>query len=228
MKMSKLSIISLKKVLFFLLITSSILFYSCGNDDDEEVISPKPRAYFRLTFPKKEYVQYDNGECPFTFEIPAYSKMVVDKELRAEPCWLNLDFPSFQGRLHLSYKPVEGNIDSYLEQTYTMAAKHQIKASGIEEQLVSKTSSHVHGLIYNIEGNAASSIQFFLTDSVHHFIRGALYFNAVPNTDSIKPVVDFIEKDIQHLIETFKWKDFTIALPPPQKPLKATSTATHK
>jgi gliding motility-associated lipoprotein GldD len=227
MKMNKQMIHPFQKMLAVLLIAFSILFYSCGSDDDE-VISPKPRAYFRLTFPKKEYVHYDNGECPFSFEIPAYSKMHTDNESHAEPCWLNLDFPSFNGRLHLSYKPVNGNIDGYLEQTYTMAAKHQIKASGIEEQLVSKASSHVYGLIYNIEGNAASSIQFFLTDSVQHFIRGAFYFNAVPNTDSTKPVVAFIEKDIQHLIETFQWKNFKLILPPPQKSLKSASTADHK
>ena len=194
-----------KKIQFLLLIPFVIFLYSCG-DDEEGVISPKPRTYFRITFPKKEYTTY-KGECPFSFDIPVYSKMDVDKDLRAEPCWLNLDFPSFQGRLHLSYKPVTGNINGYLEQTYSMTAAHQIKASGIEEQLVSKSASNVYGLIYKIGGNAASSVQFFLTDSTHHFLRGALYFNAVPNTDSIKPVVDFIEKDIQHMIETFQWNE---------------------
>ncbi len=190
------------KPYFFL---SVILFlFSCGSDD--AVISPKPRTYFRINFPKKEYVKYDTS-CPFTFEIPAYSKMNADNTYKAEPCWLNLDFPSFRGRLHLSYKPVNGNIDGYLNETYLLASKHQIKASGIEEQLISKSVSHVYGLIYNIEGNAASSVQFFVTDSTKHFLRGALYFYAVPNTDSIKPVIEFIQKDIQHLIETFQWKN---------------------
>ncbi len=193
----------LKKILVVLLFSISII--SCG-DDEEGIISPKPRTYFRLTFPGKSYTIYDPADCPFRFEIPVYSKMNIDNEPRAEPCWLNLDFPSFNGRLHLSYKPVNGNINGYLEQTYSMTAKHQVKASGIEEQLVSKSSAHVHGLIYNIGGNAASSIQFFLTDSTHHFIRGALYFNVAPNTDSIKPVLEFVRKDIQHLIETFEWK----------------------
>jgi gliding motility-associated lipoprotein GldD len=227
MKMNRLMIDAFRKMLTALLTAFTILLCACGSDEDE-VIAPKPRAYFRLTFPKKEYMNYDNGECPFSFEIPTYSKMNADKEARAEPCWLNLDFPSFNGRLHLSYKPVNGNVDGYLEQTYSMAAKHQIKASGIEEQLVSRTSSHVYGLIYNIQGNAASSIQFFLTDSVHHFIRGAFYFNAVPNTDSTKPVVEFIQKDILHMIETFQWKNFQLSSPSPQKPSKSTSTAAHK
>lgn len=213
-----------KKFLFLFFVTSITVFSSCGNDE-EEIISPKPRTYFRLHFPEKKYEKYE-GDCPFSCEIPTYSKMNVDKDPRAEPCWLNLDFPSFHGKLHLSYKPVNGNIAGYLQDTYSMTAAHQVKASGIEEQLVSKDASHVYGLIYDIGGNAASSIQFFLTDSTKHFIRGALYFDAVPNTDSIKPVVDFIEKDIQHMIETFQWKDQ--AMPVSPKASKSASTVNHK
>jgi gliding motility-associated lipoprotein GldD len=187
-------------LLFFVAVSLS----SCGDDDD--TIVPKPRAYFRIEFPEKKYVMYDST-CPFKFEIPAYSKMEMDKDPRAEPCWLNLDFPRFNGTLHLSYKPVNGNIKQYLEDTYTLAAKHQIKASGIEELPVERDSSKVYGLIYRIKGNAASAIQFYLTDSVHHFIRGALYFNVAPNIDSIAPVINFVDKDIQHMITTFEWKN---------------------
>lgn len=188
---------------FVLVIMSCILFPACG--DDDETIAPKPRAYFRLSFPEKKYVPY-NAACPFTFDIPSYSRMENDKSYRAEPCWMNLEFLPFNGKLHLTYHEVNGNINEFLEETYELASKHQIKASGIEEKLVSKDSVKVYGLIYEIGGNAASSIQFFLTDSTKHFIRGALYFNASPNTDSIAPVVDFVRKDIYHLIETFNWK----------------------
>lgn len=192
-------------ILSCVLILVSCILPGCGGEE-EGTIAPKPRAYFRLTFPEKKYVPYDSV-CPFTFEIPTYSTMGKDEHVAAEPCWLNLNFPSFNGTLHLSYKPVKGNIQSYLDDTYELASKHQIKASGIAEQLISKDSNKVFGLLYDIEGNAASSVQFFLTDSVNHFVRGALYFNVPPNTDSISPVVDFIKKDIYHLIETFKWKE---------------------
>ena len=133
--------------------------------------------------------------------------MENDKNYRAESCWLNLEFPSLNGTLHLTYHPLNGDINEYLEETNELASKHQIKASGIEEKLVFRDSSKVYGLIYEIGGNAASSIQFFLTDSTKHFIRGALYFNVAPNTDSIAPVVDFVRKDIYHMIETFEWKN---------------------
>ncbi|MDQ3046582.1 MAG: gliding motility lipoprotein GldD [Bacteroidota bacterium] len=190
-----------------MLLISCFSLISCGGDDDE-TIAPKPRAFFRLSLPEKKYVQYDST-CPFTFEMPAYAKMGRDQNSGAEPCWLNLDFPSLNGTLHLSYKEVNGNINAYLEDTYTLASKHTVKASGIEEQVIIRDSSRVYGLIYNIGGNAASSVQFFLTDSTNHFLRGALYFNSVPNTDSIKPVVDFVRKDILHMIETFEWKNIT-------------------
>lgn len=188
-----------------LVLTSCICLLSCGSEDDT-AMTPKPRAYFRLNFPEKKYVKYDSV-CPFTFERPVYSQMDKDRNVGAEPCWLNVNFPSFNGTLHLSYKAVNNNIQQYLEDTYTLASKHQIKASGIEEKLVKRDSSHVYGLIYEIEGNAASALQFYLTDSTKHFIRGALYFNEVPNIDSIAPVLEYIRTDIYHMIRTFEWKN---------------------
>ncbi len=188
----------------FLILLSCVLFVSCGGDDDD-TIAPKPRAYFRLTFPEKKYVKYDSI-FPFTFEIPVYSKMEKGKSFNAETSWLNLNFPTFNGTLNLTYKELNGDLKENLEETYQYASKHQIKASGISQQAIAKDSSKVYGLIYEIEGNAASSFQFFLTDSTKHFLRGALYFNAVPNTDSIAPVLKFIQKDIYHMIETFEWK----------------------
>ena len=185
---------------------SFLIFSPSCNRDEESTFAPKPSSYFRITFPEKKYIKYDSV-CPFTVEIPNYSRMEKDNHYKAEPCWLNLNFPSFNGTLHLSYKPVNGNIKEYLEDTYTLASKHQIKASGIEEHLISKDKDKVYGLIYEIKGNAASPIQFFLTDSLHHFLRGAMYFNAIPNNDSIAPVLEFIKKDIYQFISTFEWKN---------------------
>lgn len=188
---------------------SCVLLLACG-DDEESTIAPKPRAYFRLTFPEKKYVQYDSA-CPFKFEMPAYSKIVKNNYKDAEPCWLDLNIPSLNAIIHLTYKEINGNLNEYLQNTYTYVSNHQIKSSGIREELVSKDSLRVHGIIYDIGGNAASSVQFFLTDSTTHFLRGALYFNAVPNTDSIKPAVDFVKQDIYRLIESFEWKNSTNA-----------------
>jgi gliding motility-associated lipoprotein GldD len=212
----------LSPLLCILILVSCAFCTSCGTDDDE--IAPKPRAYFRLSFPEKKYVTYD-ADCPFTFQMPTYSKMDIDRNAGAEPCWLNLNFPGMNGTLHLSYKVVNGNLQNYLEDSYVLASKHQIKASSIEEKLVARDSSKVYGLIYEIGGNAASSIQFFLTDSTKNFIRGALYFNVAPNSDSIAPVLEFVRKDIYHMIETFEWKNGNVISSKPSRQLK---TALHK
>lgn len=181
----------------------SICFMSC--DEEDEVYSPKPRGYFRINLPKKEYSKYDST-CPFAFEIPKYATIGRDKHSGSEPCWLNIQFPQFKATIHLSYKKVENNISTYLEDARSFAIKHQIKATGLNESVIIRDSSKVYGLLYDIEGNTASSLQFYLTDSTNHFLRGALYFDAVPNTDSLKLVIDFIREDVIQLIKTTKWK----------------------
>ena len=191
---------------FLVIITSLVTFVSCSNDDDDDVFTPKPKGYYRIDFPEKKYVLYDST-CPYSFEIPNYSFIDNDKHLGADPCWLNINFPKFNAQIHLSYKIVTNNLDTILDQSRDFAIKHQIKATGLDETVIIRDSAHVYGLVYDISGNTASNIQFYLTDSTHHFMRGALYFNAVPNIDSQKVVVDFIRKDIEHLITTFKWKN---------------------
>lgn len=177
-----------------------LLLSSC-----EDEFTPKPRGYFRIDLPPKGYRIFDN-ECPYSFEYPNYS--VIVPEIRANHyCWKNLDFPFFNARLHLSYKNVDNNINDLTEESRSLAFKHTIKADAIDEQLIINEERNVYGVLYNIRGNAASSTQFFLTDSTENFLRGALYFNNSPNIDSIAPVLKYIESDIEHLIQTFNWKD---------------------
>lgn len=177
---------------------------SC-DDSDDKIYSPKPRGYFKIHFPEKNYRLYDSV-CPYKFEIPEYSKITFDKHKGAEPCWLNIEFPQFGATVHLSYKEVHNDLNIFLEDSRNFAIRHQIKATGLEESVVIRDSAEVYGLVYDIAGNTASAIQFYLTDSTHHFLRGALYFNAVPNVDSLKVVIDFIRADILHLVQTCNWK----------------------
>lgn len=167
--------------------------------------TPKPRGYYRVDFPEKKYEPY-NGPCPYTFEYPVYGIVEKDDEPGSEPCWLNISFPAYKGKLHLSYKKVEGNLDQLLEDAYTLAYKHTVKADAIDEQLILKPETKVYGTLYNIRGNAASSVQFFLTDSTRNFIRGALYFRTQINKDSLAPVIRFFRQDVIHFIDTFEWK----------------------
>lgn len=167
--------------------------------------TPKPRGFMRVEFPAKEYLPFDSV-CPFTFEYPAYGNIVPDTDYMAEPCWINIEFPDFEGKIHISYKEADQNLNDFIEDSRTLAYKHTIKADAIKETVYTNPAQEVHGILYDIKGDAASSIQFYLTDSNAHFLRGALYFNVPPDKDSLAPVISFFREDIVHLVESFTWK----------------------
>jgi gliding motility-associated lipoprotein GldD len=194
------------KFIKLLFIFSCVLVLTSCGDDEDEIFIPKPKGYFRIDFPKKEYRVYDSL-CPYSFEIPTYAFINNDKHLGADPCWLNINFPKYNAQIHLSYKVVTNNIDSLFSQSRDFVVKHQVKSTGIDETVIIRDSAKVYGLVYDISGNSASNVQFYLTDSTHHFMRGALYFNSVPNIDSLKIVVDYLRLDILQMIKTFKWKN---------------------
>lgn len=182
-------------VLFLVIITG------CNND-----YYPKPKGYFRIDLPEKTYVKFDSTY-PYLFEYPVYAKVLPDNQAQAEEYWININYSQFHGTVYMSYKRIDGNLNKYLEDTRTMVMKHIPKASSIENKQYQNDDSKVYGLTYSILGVAAASpFQFYLTDSVNHFVRGALYFSTVPNNDSLAPVINFIEEDINHMIETFEWK----------------------
>ncbi|HAG15779.1 MAG TPA: gliding motility lipoprotein GldD [Bacteroidales bacterium] len=171
----------------------------------QDYYQPKARGYVRIFLPQKEYKRTQDT-LPYIFDIPVYSNFKTDQHPFAEKYWTNLEFPMFKAKLHLSYKPVENNLNSLLEDAYKLANKHIPKANAIQEQLYVNKEKSVYGLTFLIKGTeAASPYQFFVTDSTHHFLRGALYFNVRPNNDSLAPIIDFLEKDIQRLIESLEW-----------------------
>ncbi|MBE6343330.1 MAG: gliding motility lipoprotein GldD [Lentimicrobiaceae bacterium] len=196
---------SVLKTIFLLLLVNCILltvFVSC----DDKTYQPKPKGYFRIDLPEKEYVSLDSMKY-YSFEHPVYSKITPDYLSPEEKEWVNVEFPSFKGTIHISYKNVDNNIEKYLEDSYYMMTKHISRAMGIRDSVVANPERKVYGLVYFLEGEGvASPLQFYLTDSVNHFLRGSLYFNVKTNNDSLAPVIDFITDDIRHLIETVKWK----------------------
>jgi gliding motility-associated lipoprotein GldD len=131
-----------------------------------------------------------------------------DNNSKAEPCWLNIDYPSLRARIYLSYKNVDSkaSIKKLLEDTRTLVYKHTVKADDIQEKAFFDDAKKVYGNMYEIGGDAASSVQFFVTDSTQHFLRGALYFNCPPNADSLAPVITYIKQDVVKMMETMEWK----------------------
>jgi len=168
--------------------------------------SPKPRGYHRIVFPEKAYHRY-SADCPYTFDIPVYAAMEPDRSSDAQPCWMDIRFPQFNARIHLSYMPVlnRENFNELVEDARTFAFNHTVRATAIDQQRIRRPEADVYGLKYEIKGNAASSIQFFVTDSAKHYLRGALYFHEKPRLDSIQPVLDFIKADIDTLIHSLRW-----------------------
>ncbi len=173
---------------------------------------PKPKAYPKIEWPIKKYSIYSNNDCPFTFEIPTYSMVERDtlffNEKVDNPCWLNIQFKQFSGTIHLSYEDVnsEEEIAKRLDDAHKLTYKHTQKADHIDPLQIDNKNG-VKGVLFDVGGNAASSLQFYLTDEEKHFLRGALYFNVAPNIDSMQPVVDFIRLDLDHLLGSFQWKD---------------------
>ncbi|MDC0204875.1 gliding motility lipoprotein GldD, partial [Flavobacteriales bacterium] len=142
------------------------------------------------------------SECPFSFEIANYSVVTSTQN----NCLFDIDFPKLNGKLHITYLPLNNNLYEHIEQSRKLAYKHHVIADGISEQLYFNDSLKVYGMLYDYIGVTATATQFFLTDSINHFFRGALYFNTEVS-DSILPINNFLKRDIKYLIETFRWKD---------------------
>ncbi len=176
----------------------------------EEVYTPKPRGYFDIDFPVREYTNFEKRGYPYQFEYPVYGIIEKDTlffdEKTENPWWINIDFKDLGGKVFISYKQITGknSLSKLLEDSYQLSYYHTKKADYINDP-VFHTKNNVHGVYYNVGGNSASAFQFYATDSVQHFLRGALYFDVAPNADSLKPVNDFLKEDIQRIVESIKW-----------------------
>jgi len=187
--------------ILFSLVLIVVFLSACGDE-----YQPKPRAYFRITMPEKDYVLSQTEQLPYAFNLPAYAQIKPVKQ-QSEKYWINIQYPLFDAQLHLSYKAIHHNLDTLLNDMHKMMSKHIPKANAINEQMYLNDNRKVYGMAYNIKGSeAASPFQFYLTDSTHHFVRGALYFNFSPNNDSLRPIIKRLEEDIQEMIETFRWQ----------------------
>ncbi|MDR2684263.1 MAG: gliding motility lipoprotein GldD [Prevotellaceae bacterium] len=188
----------MKNLLKFFLIFTAVLFFACGKS-----AKPKPYEYFRIDLPEHKYSQ-NNSQKRYSFEMSDCAKI---SSYVGEGQGINIDYQQFNGKIHLTYLPVAvDTFQSVAEECRALAYKHSIKANAIIENYYNNDTAKVYGVLYKITGNAASPVQFFITDSIKHFLRGALYFNNLPNYDSIYPVAEYINQDIVHLIETLRWK----------------------
>ena len=188
------------KGISILLITVTILC-SCRTDNSDA--TPKPRGYFRLATPPAEYSVLEH-DCPYAFDINKYARW----ERERQECWGDIYYPKMKARVQLTYRSVnDQNLESLITDSQGMAFEHVVRAEGMKDYIIRDDEKRVFGMIYQIAGDAASSAQFFLTDSTDNFLRGVLYFYASPNADSLSPVNDYMFDEITHLVETFQWQN---------------------
>lgn len=211
------------RITIALLLGFCAIICSCNSD-----YTPRPRGYFDIRFPQHEYKLFNQQGYPYQFELPVYSSVAKDSSFfdtnPDNPYWINIDFPSFNAKIYLSYKTIGGvsvykektetgykdsvvknTFENLREEAYKITYKHTTKASSIEDSLF-KTPKGIEGVFFKVGGNAATGQQFFVTDTSKHFLRGALYFNETPNADSLNIVYKFLEQDMNHLLNTLQWK----------------------
>lgn len=186
-----------------LLLISS--FMSCNSD-----YTIRQRGYFKIDLPEHEYRLFDKEGYPFTFEYPVYGTILQDtsffEDKPENPYWINIDFADLNGKIYLSYKDAtKNNFDKLVDDAFKLTYKHSTKATAIKDSLM-LTPNGITGIFFKVGGNAATARQFFVTDTTKHFLRGALYFDATPNADSLSVVNSFLDTDMRHLINTLQWR----------------------
>ena len=186
----------MKNILSFIILFAVLI--SCK---DEQL--PKPKAFLALNYPEAKYSEY-NIDCPYVFERNDISQITRAKN--NVPCWINLNYPLLEATIFLTYQQVDNNIDSLLMDAQKLPLQHTIKADFIEGDVYTNPENRTFGMFYEVEGDAASQAQFYVTDSVEHFITGSLYFNKKPNFDSIMPAAAYLKQDMRNLMETLRFQ----------------------
>lgn len=190
------------KYLFSILIFSLILLAGCEQD-----YSPKPRGYNRIDLPPHEYQQLKEDH-PYTFEYSKHAEILRDSSYIAEPHWIDIWYPEFRSNIQITYKPIKNSkkeLEEMINDSYRLKGGHHKKAVAVDEAIV-KTRSGKTATIFELEGEVPSQFQFFTTDSTNHFLRGAVYFRTATKNDSLAPVIEYMKKDVIHLLETLEWK----------------------
>ena len=219
--MNKINITAFATFFFF-----SIFYLTSCNS----TYTSKKKGYFNIVLPQHQYKVFDSVGFPYRFEYPVYANIIKDSTYfdsnPENPYWINIDFPKFNARIFLSYKIIGGKaiykvkqitggykdstatnqFDKMVNDAFTLTNKNEAVATSIKDSAF-KTANKVSGVFFKVGGNAATSKQFFMSDTTKNFIRGALYFDTTPNADSLRPVQNFLKKDIGHLINTFQWKN---------------------
>ena len=185
-----------------------LLLLSCGDKEEgEKAYAPRPKGFNRIDLPVHSY-QRLTEEHPYTFEVSKFARVEPDTFSMAEKHWIFINYPALKANIQLTYKAINSDpsrLKSFIDDSYKLAGKHQIRASSIQEQRVLSKSGRT-AIMFKIEGDVPSPYQFYTTDSTRHFLRGAIYFPSASKNDSLAPVIDYLQKDMIHLLNTLRWR----------------------
>ncbi len=186
---------------FALLLFILVLISACRHEEPY----PKPKSYFRIELPEHSYQKFDDG-CPYSFEVSTLAQVINKPGSPEEKCFKNVIYPNFKAVIYCTYVPLDSNLFQYTEYSRKLAYEHTIKANSIEEVEYANPEKKVFGTSFDLKGDVACNYLFYLTDSTNNYFAGSLYFETAPNYDSLQPVLEYVKKDIEHLINTFEWK----------------------
>lgn len=180
-----------------LFIFIALVLVSCSKDP-----VPKPYGELRLEYPAPKYQKFENN-CAYTFEYSDFATITDAKR----PCWYYLNYPKMKAKIFVTYYPIQNDFAAHIQEAEKMVYEHTIKASAIDTKSFEYPNKKVYGNFYELKGQSASNLQFYITDSTKHFVTAYLYFNTRPKPDSLAPAVDYIKNDMKHLLDTFEWKN---------------------
>lgn len=180
---------------------------SCRKKDESNDFVPKPKGYNRIDLPKTTYVQLLENH-PYTFQYSNQAIIKPDTVAWAEPHWIYVYYPAYKAMIQLTYKSIDNNptkLSKLIDDAYKLAAKHNQKAYSIQNMILT-TPSGQKAMLIKLEGEVPSYLQFYTTDSTKNYLRGALYFNTSLKSDSLEPVIEYLKKDVIHMVNTLQWK----------------------
>jgi len=189
----------MRNSIVFLLMIILFVLVSCGGE-----VLPKPKGMLRLSYVTPVYKE-SHLNCSYMFEKNTTAE--IRKAKYNKPCWYNMYYPELKATVYVSYYTIKNNLDSLLRDAQNLTMEHHIKADGIQSKEHVNIDQKVYGTLYVVSGNAASPYQFYVTDSITHFVSGSVYFNTKPNYDSILPAATYLQNDLMHFMETVQWKD---------------------
>jgi gliding motility-associated lipoprotein GldD len=184
-----------------------VLVLALGMSSCSKDYQPKPKGYNRIPLPAASYRSLPDS-LPYTFEYSRAANLMKDTSWVSEKHWVEIYYPTLKANIHITYKRVQNSeqlLKEFLNDAYVLTAKHQIKANAINETIVTTESRKV-AVIAEIEGEVPSQFQFTMTDSTSNFLRGALYFNTKVQNDSLAPAIDFMKKEMMHIVNTLEWR----------------------